>query len=408
METTGAGSSPESAYRLQDISRQLGDYISRLNRVWVEGQLVSPKTYGRLVYVTLRDADVDMSMTMVVPTDVWGSLEESATDGTRVVALVSPEWWAKKGSLNLRAHALRTVGIGDLLARIEHLRKTLEVEGLFRPERKKPLPFMPRVVGLITGRDTDALKDVVINARRRWPATRFEVREIALQQAGTPVAAAKALAELQEIPEVDVIVIARGGGSFEDLLPWSDEGLVRAVAAAYKPVVSAIGHENDHPILDDVADMRASTPTDAANKIVPDIEDETAQVTYLRGRLAESQRRWIQAQQQHVQMASAALRARSPRAVVTLRQQELVAVRQRIASVSDLRLHREQARVEQLSHRLSALSPFAVLARGYAVATTADGRVIRSRTEVNIGDVVDVRVHEGQFRTVRTDDPKEA
>ena len=167
METTGAGSSPESAFRLQDISRQLGDYISRLNRVWVEGQLVGPKMYGRLVYVTLRDADVDMSMTMVVPADVWGSLEEAATDGTRVVALVSPEWWAKKGSLNLRAHALRTVGIGDLLARIEHLRKTLEVEGLFRPERKKPLPFMPRVVGLITGRDTDALKDVVINARRR-------------------------------------------------------------------------------------------------------------------------------------------------------------------------------------------------------------------------------------------------
>ena len=171
----------------------------------------------------------------------------------------------------------------------------------------------------LTGRDTDALKDVVINARRRWPATRFEVREIALQQAGTPVAAAKALAELQEIPEVDVIVIARGGGSFEDLLPWSDEGLVRAVAAAYKPVVSAIGHENDHPILDNVADVRASTPTDAANKIVPDLEDETAQITHLRGRLAEHQRRWLQAQRQHVQMSAAALRARSPRAVVTLK-----------------------------------------------------------------------------------------
>lgn len=407
MDSTAAGSSPDSAFRLQDISRQLGDYISRLNRVWVEGQLVSPKTYGRLVYVTLRDADVDMSMTMVVPVDVWGSLEESVSDGTRVVALVTPEWWAKKGDLNLRAHAVRPVGVGDLLARIEHLRKTLEAEGLFRPERKKPLPFMPRAVGLITGRDTDALKDVVINARRRWPATRFEVREIPLQQAGTPLAAAKALAELQEIAEVDVIVIARGGGSFEDLLPWSDEGLVRAVAAAYKPVVSAIGHENDHPILDDVADVRASTPTDAANKIVPDLEDETAQVTYLRGRLGEYQRRWIESQQRHVQMAAAALRARSPRAVVTLRQQELIAVRQRIASVSQLRLHREQSQVEQLGHRLSALSPFAVLSRGYAVATTVDGRVVRSSSEINIGDVVDVRVHEGQFRTVRTDDPKE-
>ncbi|MEN9710123.1 MAG: hypothetical protein RL441_115 [Actinomycetota bacterium] len=407
VETPTVGSSPDTAYRLQDVSKQLGDYIARLSRVWVEGQLVSPKPYGRLVYVTLRDPDVDMSMTMVVPIDVWGSIADSVSDGARVVALVTPEWWAKKGDLRLRAHSIRAVGVGDLLARIEQLRKTLEVEGLFRADRKKPLPFLPRVVGLITGRDTDALKDVVINARRRWPATRFEIREIALQQAGTPVAAAKALDELQSIAEVDVIVIARGGGSFEDLLPWSDEGLVRAVAAAYKPVVSAIGHENDHPILDDVADVRASTPTDAARRIVPDLEDETAQIDYLRGRLSEHRRRWIENQNRHIQLATSALRARSPRAVVTLRQQELVTIRSSMRASTTLRLHREEAKVQQLSHRLAALSPFAVLSRGYAVATLADGQVVRAESEVQDGTEVFVRVHEGQFRTVRTNQPKE-
>ena len=401
MENATPGSSPESAFRLQDISKQLGDYIARLSRVWVEGELVAPKVYGRLVYVNLRDSTADMSMTMVVPSDVWGSLGESAVDGAKVVALVNPEWWTKKGSLQLRAYALRAVGVGDLLARIEQLRKVLEIEGLFRSDRKKPLPFLPRKVGLITGRDTDALKDVVVNARRRWPATQFVIREIPLQQAGTPVAAANALKELQEIDDVDVIVIARGGGSFEDLLPWSDEGLVRAVAAAYKPVVSAIGHENDHPILDDVADVRASTPTDAARKIVPDLEDETAQVDYLHGQLREHRRRWLENQARQVQLAASALRARSPKSIVALRTQEVRSIREQLTNKIAMKLQREEAKVSQLSHRLAALSPFAVLARGYAVATLPDGRVIRTEADVPVGASLTIRVHEGQFTATR-------
>ena len=401
METATPGSSPDSAFRLQDISKQLGDYIARLSRVWVEGELVAPKVYGRLVYVNLRDTSADMSMTMVVPTDVWGSLGESAVDGAKVVALVNPEWWTKKGSLQLRAYALRAVGVGDLLARIEQLRKVLEIEGLFRSDRKRPLPFLPRKVGLITGRDTDALKDVVVNARRRWPATQFVIREIPLQQAGTPTAAANALKELQEIEDVDVIVIARGGGSFEDLLPWSDEGLMRAVAAAYKPVVSAIGHENDHPILDDVADVRASTPTDAARKIVPDLEDETAQVDYLQGQLREHRRRWLENQSRHLQLSASALRARSPKSIVALRTQEVIAIRQQLTNKLSMKLQREDARIAQLSHRLSALSPFAVLARGYAVVTLPDGSVVRDQASVAPGSPVNIRVHEGDFIATR-------
>ncbi len=391
------GQSPDSALKVHQVSKTIGDYVAKLGRVWVEGQIIKSQVYGNLAYISFRDPDLDISIQVVAATSVIDSLQPPLEEGSRVVMHASVEWWSKKGDLKLRAHAIQNVGVGDLLVRIQMLRNALEAEGLFKPERKQKLPFLPRKVGLITGRDTDALKDVVVNARRRWPATQFEIKEIALQQQGTPLAAIKAMQELEAIEDVDVIVIARGGGSFEDLLPWSDEGLARAVAKCSKPVVSAIGHEADHPILDDVADVRASTPTDAARKIVPDLEDETAQVSRNASRLRDLRTRWFEEQNRHLAFAKQTLTAKSPKALVEIKQGEIKLIQQELRTIAQNHIKSLKAELQANSARLKALSPFNVLARGYAVATDQAGNVIRDGKTLSAGEVFNIRVEAGTF-----------
>lgn len=391
------GQSPDSALKVHQVSKTIGDYVAKLGRVWVEGQIIKSQVYGNLAYISFRDPDLDISIQVVAATSVIDSLQPPLEEGSRVVMHASVEWWSKKGDLKLRAHAIQNVGVGDLLVRIQMLRNALEAEGLFKPERKQKLPFLPRKVGLITGRDTDALKDVVVNARRRWPATAFEIKEIALQQQGTPLAAIKAMQELEAIEDVDVIVIARGGGSFEDLLPWSDEGLARAVAKCSKPVVSAIGHEADHPILDDVADVRASTPTDAARKIVPDLEDETAQVSRNASRLRDLRTRWFEEQNRHLAFAKQTLTAKSPKALVEIKQGEIKLIQQELRTIAQNHIKSLKAELQANSARLKALSPFNVLARGYAVATDQAGNVIRDGKTLSAGEVFNIRVEAGTF-----------
>jgi len=391
------GQSPDSALKVHQVSKTIGDYVAKLGRVWVEGQIIKSQVYGNLAYISFRDPDLDISIQVVAATSVIDSLQPPLEEGSRVVIHASVEWWSKKGDLKLRAHAIQNVGVGDLLVRIQMLRNALEAEGLFKPERKQKLPFLPRKVGLITGRDTDALKDVVVNARRRWPATAFEIKEIALQQQGTPLAAIKAMHELEAIEDVDVIVIARGGGSFEDLLPWSDEGLARAVAKCSKPVVSAIGHEADHPILDDVADVRASTPTDAARKIVPDLEDETAQVSRNASRLRDLRTRWFEEQNRHLAFAKQTLAAKSPKALVEIKQGEIKLIQQELRTITQNHIKSLKAELQANSARLKALSPFNVLARGYAVATDQAGNVIRDGKTIKGGEVFNIRVEAGTF-----------
>ena len=398
------GLSADSAFKVHQVSKVVGDYISRLNKVWVEGQVIKCQTYGATSYIAFRDPDLDISVQVVAATSILTGLQPPLEDGSRVVIQASFEWWAKKGTLNLRAHAIQNVGVGDLLVRIQMLRTALEAEGLFKPERKKKLPFLPRKVGLITGRDTDALKDVVVNARRRWPATAFEIKEIALQQQGTPLAAIKAMQELEAIEDVDVIVIARGGGSFEDLLPWSDEGLARAVANCSKPVVSAIGHEADHPILDDVADVRASTPTDAARKIVPDIEEETAQVSRNSSRLKDLKNRWFEEQNRHLACAKQTLAAKSPKALIEIKQGEIKLVQQQLRTTAQNHLKSLKADLQANKARLNALSPFNVLARGYAVATDKTGNVIRDGKTLSTGDLFNIRVEAGTFSAQKVEE----
>ncbi len=288
--STAGETTAENPWPVRLLAAKMDAYIAKMPWTWVEGQVVqvSDRPGSSVVFVTLRDADTDMSLPVTIARRVLGRLRDALPDGlahgTRVVVHARPEFFAKRGSLSLAADDVRPVGVGELLARLEHLKRVLRSEGLFDAGRKRPLPFLPRTVGLVCGRASAAERDVVENARLRWPAVRFEVREVAVQGPNAVTEVVAALAELDADPTVDVVVLARGGGSVEDLLPFSNEALVRAVAAARTPVVSAIGHEVDSPLVDLVADVRASTPTDAARLVVPDVVEELAGVRQLRSR----------------------------------------------------------------------------------------------------------------------------
>ncbi|MEN9922973.1 MAG: hypothetical protein RIS09_487 [Actinomycetota bacterium] len=379
----------------------MSGYISKLGQVWVEGEVLTAKQFSQVYFISFRDLDSEIGIEVVAAQSIIDKLPEKLSQGSKVLMLVATEWWSKRGEVKFRVKEIRPLGLGDLLVRIEMLRSALRTEGLFDRERKKPLPFLPRKVGLITGRDTDALKDVVVNARRRWPATAFEIREIPLQQPDTPRLAINALNELQTIDDVDVIVIARGGGSFADLLPWSDEGLARAVANAYKPVVSAIGHEADKPILDDVADVRASTPTDAAGKIVPDLEVERAHFERNLGYLRNHKTEWIAAEKRHLDLVGSALATKSPRAILQNRLVEIGSIAREITLKVKHRLEKQKVEIESKRQSLNALSPFNVLARGYSVLLDENGQVIKSTADISPGASFVAQVSDGTFEAER-------
>ena len=282
-----AETTAENPWPLRLLSAKMGDYVARMSPVWIEGQIVQltrrPGAYS--VFLTLRDADADMSLPVSIPASTLDALPYRVGEGARVVLHAKATFWAKRGTLQMEARDIRPVGEGELHARLEQLKRLLASEGLFDSDRKQRLPFLPRCVGLICGRNSAAEKDVVDNARRRWPGIDFEIREVPVQGNEAVGEVRRALEQLDALPHVDVIVIARGGGSFEDLLPFSNESLVRAVAAARTPVVSAIGHEVDTPLVDFAADLRASTPTDAAKRIVPDAAEEAEAIGNARSRL---------------------------------------------------------------------------------------------------------------------------
>ncbi|NAZ74865.1 exodeoxyribonuclease VII large subunit [Kineococcus sp. T13] len=361
------------------LAAKMDAYIARMPWTWVEGQVVqvNDRPGSSVVFVTLRDADTDMSMPVTIARRVLGRLREALPDGlahgTRVVVHARPEFFAKRGSLSLAADDVRPVGVGELLARLEHLKRLLGAEGLFDAGRKRPLPFLPRVVGLVCGRASAAERDVVDNARLRWPAVRFEVREVAVQGPHAVTEVSAALAELDADEAVEVIVVARGGGSVEDLLPFSNEALVRAVAATRTPVVSAIGHEVDGPLLDLVADVRASTPTDAARLVVPDVAEELAQLEQLR----ERARRAVEGHLEREQRVVAALRSRpvlaAPGVLVGARRAEVGELRERSRRALSAALRGAAVEVDHLRTSVRALSPRSTLLRGYAVVQAVGG-----------------------------------
>jgi exodeoxyribonuclease VII large subunit len=385
-----------------EVSRLIGGWIDRLGAVWVEGQItqLSRRPGAGVVFLTLRDPSYDISIRVTCFRAVFDEVADVVGEGARIVVHAKPEWYAPRGELSLRAVEIRPVGVGELLARLERLRRTLAAEGLFAAERKKPLPFLPQLIGLVCGRASAAEHDVLENARLRWPAVRFEVRNVPVQGTYAVPRVVAAVRELDAHPEVDVIVVARGGGSVEDLLPFSDEELVRAVAACGTPVVSAIGHEPDSPLLDLVADLRASTPTDAAKKIVPDVGEEQQRIRQLRERALRSVRNLLDREERGLAAALSRPSIASPQRMIDDRRAETEALTDRSRRTLRHLLERADAELTHTLARVVALSPAATLRRGYAVLQRPDGSVVRSPADVEAAEPLRARVAEGEF-TVR-------
>ncbi|OKI14675.1 exodeoxyribonuclease VII large subunit [Nocardiopsis sp. TSRI0078] len=404
-------SSAEAPQPVRVVLNAVGQWIGRLGRIWVEGQIAELNRRGRMAYITLRDPVANVSVRVVCQTSVLDAQSPPPEAGARVVVHAKPDFYEVRGTFSLRALEIRHVGLGELLARLEQLRRTLTAEGLFDAERKRPLPFLPNTVGLICGRDSAAERDVLENGRRRWPAVRFEVRPVAVQGDRAVREVLEALKDLDSHPDVDVIVIARGGGSLEDLLPFSDETLVRAVASAGTPVVSAIGHEQDAPLLDHVADVRASTPTDAAKKTVPDVGEQLEIIRQLRDRGrrvlkggVERELAWLEGMRSRPVLAS-------PVREIDRLTEQVGDLRDRARRSLTVSLDRAADGLGHTRARLHALSPATTLARGYAIVQREDGSVVRSAGEPDTGETLRVRFAEDSLtatvESVHTEDTAE-
>ncbi|ATL30195.1 exodeoxyribonuclease VII large subunit [Streptomyces formicae] len=386
-----------------EVSRLIGGWIDRLGAIWVEGQItqLSRRPGAGVVFMTLRDPSHDISVSVTCYRQVFDAVADVVSEGARVVVHAKPEWYAPRGQLSLRAAEIKPVGVGELLARIEQLKKSLAAEGLFAPERKKTLPFLPQLIGLVTGRASAAERDVLENARHRWPAVRFEVRNVPVQGVHAVPQVVQAVQDLDALDAVDVIIVARGGGSVEDLLPFSDEQLVRAVASCRTPVVSAIGHEPDNPLLDHVADLRASTPTDAAKKVVPDVGEEYERVRWLRDRARRSVDAYLDREERGLAHALARPSMEHPHRMIEEREEQVAALVDRSRRTLGHLLDRAGSELTHTHARVVALSPAATLQRGYAVLQKTDGSVVRDPEEVGADEELRARVAGGEF-TVRT------
>jgi exodeoxyribonuclease VII large subunit len=404
--------SAENPFPVRAVAIRVAGWIDKLGMVWVEGQLtqINIRPNSKTVFMVLRDPAADMSLSVTCPRDLVLSAPVKLAEGIQVVVCGKPSFYTGRGTFSLRLSEIRAVGIGELLARIERLRRLLDAEGLFDPRLKRPIPFLPTTIGLITGRASAAERDVTTVAAARWPAVRFAVRNTAVQGPNAVSEIVEALRELDTDPDVEVIVLARGGGSVEDLLPFSDETLCRAIAACRTPVVSAVGHEPDNPLCDLVADLRAATPTDAAKKIVPDTAAEQQLLDDLRRRSAQALRNWVAREQRALDQLRSRPVLAEPLAALTVRADEVhrarSAVRRDITRLVDV----QTERVGHLAARLATLGPAATLARGYAVVQTvpagAPAVVLRSVDDAPAGARLRVRVADGAVAAVsegRTD-----
>jgi len=397
LPAVAADTTPERPWPVRHLSPKIGAYIAKMSPVWVEGQVLNVKRWKHLVFLTLRDTEENMSLKATLPSKEVDALGIDLTDGARVVIHAKPDWWTKNGDLQLAGKHIRTVGLGDLLARIEMLKEALAAEGLFDADRKVALPYVPHLVGLVCANQGDAEHDVIENAQRRWPSVRFEIRRVTVQGARCVPETTAAIAELDAHPEVDVIVVARGGGSLEDLLPFSDEKLVRAAAACRTALVSAIGHEKDSPLLDLVADYRASTPTDAGKRIVPDAAEESASIVPARALMRAAIEARLDREAQGLEAFLTRPVLRNPQALIAPHLEQLTRARQASGHALVNILNRADARTRELAASMRALSPQSTLDRGYAVVRDGDGTVIRDASVVSAGQLINVRLARGEF-----------
>lgn len=392
-------STPDAPWPVSLLSQKLKGYIERLGTVWAEGEITQWGNSGGNVYGKLKDLEQDVTLSFTVWSSTKAKLKEEFKQGDRVVALLKPNWWPKGGTLTMQVFELRHLGLGDLLERLERLRRQLTEEGLFSPDRKVPLPFLPSCIGLVTGKDSDAEKDVLRNAQLRWPAVRFRVRHAQVQGDRAAGDVARAITELDADPEVDVIIVARGGGDFQNLLVFSDEKLLRAAAACVTPLVSAIGHEADRPLLDEIADLRASTPTDAAKRVVPDVAEELNRVQQARAGIRNRVTQRVAAEIERLE----ALRTRpvfaSATWIVDSRGEELGRYVSRARELMERCIERAQTSVAELTGQVRALSPKRTLERGYAIAQLPDGRALRTTADAPGGTRLLLTISDGRVHT---------
>ncbi len=388
--------SSDSPAPVRVVTEAIKEYVDRLGPIWIEGEIAElNERSGMMAFMRLRDTSADMSISVMCHKSVIAAVKPLAANA-RVVIYAKPSWYTKSGTLSMAAKEIRQVGVGELLARLEALKSLLAAEGLFSADRKVPLPLLPRKVGLICGRNTDAEKDVVENARRRWPAVEFEIREVTVQGAAAVVEVSAALRELEADSEVDVIIITRGGGSFEDLLPFSDETLIRLAAECTTPIVSAIGHEKDSPLLDLVADYRASTPTDAAKRVVPDIAEEISNIEKLRDRAYRALFARVDYESNFIAQLRSRPVMKDPGAFLTILSDELNDLRQRSLRSFATSVDAERKELKAITAHLRSLSPQSTLDRGYSVVRNATGDVIRDSSLLSSGDLLTIKVAKGE------------
>ena len=394
-----ADTTRDNPWPLSRLTQNIKIYVDRMSPLWVEGQVVqyNPRPGSRMAFFTLRDTESDTSMTVTAFPNVITAIGAGFEEGVKVVARVKPVFWERSGSLNLQAAEIHLQGLGDLLAQIERLRQRLAAEGLFDTDRKKPLPFLPRVIGLVCGRNAKAKDDVIVNASARWPAARFEVREVAVQGQYAVREVTQAIAELDSLPQVDVIVVARGGGSVEDLLPFSDEALVRAAAQTSTPLVSAIGHEGDAPLLDYVADYRASTPTDAARRIVPDLAQELDGLARAREGMRSAIQRRLDQERYNLDLLVSRPIFLAPAATLEPHRTFIDSALTSLRTQVERRLSSERQNILQASATLQALSPQATLERGYSMLRLPSGELVRDTSQVPKGTLVEGILAQGRL-----------
>ena len=403
-QRSSGASSAEQPWPVRTVSAKVAGWIDRLGSIWVEGQItqINARPGTRTAFLVLRDPSADMSLSITCSPQLLHNSPVPLTEGSRVVMFGKLSFYTGRGTVSLRVTEIRAVGIGELLARIERLRALLAAEGLFDPRLKRPLPFLPGTIGLITGRASAAEKDVVSVAHRRWPAVAIAVRNTAVQGPTAVPQIIEALKELDANPVVDVIILARGGGSVEDLLPFSDEALCRAIVACTTPIVSAIGHEPDSPLSDHVADLRAATPTDAAKRVVPDAVAEAALVADLRDRSAAALRSWVKRESHLIEQLRTRPVMASPLLAVDRRAEEVERLQADGRRDVTRLIDSESRTIEHLRARLTTLGPAATLARGYAVVhrVVADGdpEVLRSVEDAPPGTQIRVRLADGAVR----------
>ena len=394
--------SSESPAPVRVVSEAIKDYVDRLGPIWIEGEISElNERSGMMAFMRLRDTSVDMSISVMCHKSVIATVKP-LPDNARVVMYAKPSWYTKNGSLSFSAREIRQVGVGELLARLEALKNLLATEGLFDSDRKVDLPLLPKVIGLICGRNTDAEKDVVENAKRRWPSVQFEIREVTVQGAAAVSEVSDALRELEANKDVEVIIITRGGGSFEDLLPFSDESLVRLAASCTTPIVSAIGHEKDSPLLDLVADYRASTPTDAAKRVVPDIAEEIAMIGAMRDRARRTLVNRINLEASQIANFKNRPVMKDPQVLITTRAEIIAGLRDRSNRSFAHQLELAKEELKQVKARVRALSPQATLDRGYSVVQLQDGQIVTDPKKLKQGDLLRLRLAKGETKATAT------